>query len=246
MAKKEAGSGKRESWLGLMIGNSRLHWGLFDGQDLIYSWDSDYLLMPLLCPLSADIPLVLASVVPSQTTIWQNLPNVNIITLQKVSIQGMYSSFGIDRALAVLGAGKVLGFPVLVIDAGTALTFTGADSNQTLVGGAILPGLGLQLGMLELRTGQLPNVKLPQKLPPRWAMNTPEAIQSGVIYTLLAGIKNFITSWWDEFPQGKVVITGGARALLISYLEFTYPEIATCIAVEPDLIFWGMRFVRFP
>ncbi|BAZ16222.1 putative transcriptional activator, Baf family protein [Calothrix sp. NIES-4071] len=230
-----------ESWLGLMIGNSRLHWGLFDQQDLIYSWDSDYLLMPLSC-LSPNLPLILASVVPSQTAIWQNYPNVKIITLQNISIGQMYPTFGIDRALAVFGAGRVLGFPILVIDAGTALTFTGADSNQALVGGAILPGLSLQLGSLSGRTGQLPNIEPPQKLPLRWAMNTPEAIQSGVIYNLLAGIKDFVTHWWDDFPQSKVVMTGGNSSLLNSYLQSTNPEIAARMIVERDLIFWGMKF----
>ncbi len=235
-----------ESWLGLMIGNSRLHWGLFDGQDLVYSWDSDYLLMPLPCPLSPHLPLIVASVVPEQTAIWQNHSNVKIITLQNISIEQMYPSLGIDRALAVFGAGRVLGFPVLVIDAGTALTFTGADSNQALIGGAILPGLGLQLGSLSMRTGQLPNVEPPHSLPLRWAMNTPEAMQSGVIYTLLAGIKDFVTAWTLLFPLSKVVMTGGASALLYSYLQLVNPEIAARITVERDLIFWGMKFIRFP
>ena len=52
--------------------------------------------------------------------------------------------------------GETGGFPMLVIDAGTALTFTGADANQCLVGGAILPGLRLQLASLGQKTGQLP------------------------------------------------------------------------------------------
>jgi type III pantothenate kinase len=232
-----------ESWLGLMIGNSRLHWGLFENKNFIYSWDSDYLLTPKLpCPLSPNLPLYLASVVPSQTSLWENYLNVKIIKLENILIKQMYPTFGLDRALVVSGAGKVLGFPVLVIDVGTAMTFTGADSNQALVGGAILPGLGMQMAMLETRTGALPLVDLPQKLPSRWAINTPEAIQSGVIYTILAGIKDFVTHWCHDFPQSQIVMTGGACTLIYSYLQSAYPEIATYIVVEPNLIFWGMKF----
>ena len=163
-----------------------------------------------------------------------------MITLDQVPLQGMYSTLGIDRALALWGAGQKWGFPILVIDGGTALTFTGVDAKGCLVGGAILPGIGLQLATLAGRTGQLPIVDLPQQLPPQYALNTQEAMQSGVIYTLMAGIKDFIQAWWYSFPQGHVVVTGGDRTVLVSYLQSQFPEIATRLLVEPNLIFWGI------
>ncbi|MEH2056932.1 MAG: pantothenate kinase [Nostoc sp.] len=188
-------------------------------------------------------PLLVASVVPSQTAIWQSYPNIRIITLDQIPLKGVYPTLGIDRALALWGAGKTWGFPMLVIDAGTALTFTAADANECLVGGAILPGLGLQFATLGQQTGQLPFVET-QNLafpPPRFALNTTEAIQSGVIYTLIAGIKDFIEAWWDLFPDGNIAIKGGDRTLLINYLQALYPEIAAYLIVEPNLIFWGIR-----
>lgn len=191
--------------------------------------------------LPSPPPLLVASVVPSQTALWQTYPNVCIITLDQVPIKGMYSTLGIDRALALLGAGQIWGFPILVIDAGTALTFTGADANKYLLGGAILPGLGLQLATLTEKTGQLPTVQLPQQLPQRYALNTQEAIQSGVIYTLVAGIKDFIEAWWRDFPQGNVVMTGGDRQLLVNYMRSQFPEIGERLILEQNLIFWGMR-----
>ncbi|MCX7596809.1 MAG: pantothenate kinase, partial [Fischerella sp.] len=148
---------------------------------------------------------------------------------------------GIDRALALWGAGTTWGFPMLVIDAGTALTFTGADANHNLVGGAILPGLGLQLKTLTQKTGQLPDVELPQQLPQRFALTTQAAMQSGVIYSLLAGIKDFLEAWWRLFPEARIAITGGDRTLLINYLQSQFPEIASRLIVEPNLIFWGMQ-----
>ena len=230
-----------------MIGNSRLHWASFSGANLDNAWDTDHLPESVIQQFphtkTLPTPLIFASVVPTQTALWQNYPGVRLITLDQVPLLGMYSTLGIDRALALYGAGKTWGFPMLVIDAGTALTFTGADANQCLVGGAILPGLGLQLTSLGQKTGQLPllETRLITALPPRFALDTTAAIQSGVIYTLLAGIKDFIQTWLSIFPNSKLAITGGDSKLLIDYLQIQCPEIATQLIIEKNLIFWGMR-----
>ncbi|MEC4814341.1 MAG: pantothenate kinase [Scytonema sp. PMC 1069.18] len=229
-------------WLALIIGNSRLHWAWFRGETLLRTWDTNHLPSPQTLPIDySSLPLYLASVVPSQTALWQSYPNVRIITLDQVPLQGIYSTLGIDRALALWGAGQQWGFPMLVIDAGTALTFTGADGNKCLIGGAILPGLGLQLATLTTRTGQLPSVELPHQLPQRFALNTQDAMQSGVLYTLVAGIKDFVEAWWRSYPFGKIAMTGGDRTVLFNYLQSQFPEIAAQIIVEPNLIFWGIR-----
>jgi type III pantothenate kinase len=261
-----------EIWLALEIGNSRLHWALFIGKKLYSAWDSghlaesviqqlaksktlDHLLLAISPPYqkinventssspSSAPPLLLASVVPGQTAIWQIYPNTHVITLGQVLLKGVYPTLGIDRALALWGAGKTWGFPMLVIDAGTALTFTAADANECLVGGAILPGFGLQFATLGQQTGQLPLVETQNftSLPPRFALNTTEAIQSGVIYTLIAGIKDFVEAWWNFFPNGKIAVKGGDRTLLLNYLQALYPEITARLIVEPNLIFLGMR-----
>jgi len=230
---------KKEIWLGLMIGNSRLHWGYFTGDTLNHAWDTNHLL-PLL-PYDRTPPLYIASVVPSQTALWQDNLDVQLLTLDQVPLLGVYPTLGIDRALAVWGAGETWGFPVLVIDAGTALTFTGADAQRCLVGGAILPGLGLQLKMLSQKTADvLPQLPPSMVLPPRFALSTSEAIYSGVIYTLVAGIKDFVQGWWQDFPTGVVAITGGDRELLFTYLQSQEPEIAARLIVESNLILWGM------
>jgi type III pantothenate kinase len=102
--------------------------------------------------------------------------------------------------------------------------------------------LGLQFATLGQKTGQLPQLetRLITSLPARFALNTNEAIESGVIYTLLAGIKDFIESWWGLFPDSKVAIKGGDGTLLINYLQSLYPEVAAPLIVEPNLVFWGM------
>ncbi len=247
-----------------MIGNSRLHWAWFNDSSFQEAWDTDHLsvavvesliqswasgvmpteILPPSLISSLDIkqlPLYVASVVPQQTRLWQSIAKV--ITLDDVPLKGVYSTLGIDRALALLGAGETLGYPVLVIDAGTALTFSGADDNKNLIGGAILPGLRLQLQSLAQRTAALPETQLPTQLPGRWAMQTNLAIESGVIYTILAGIRDFIVDWRCQFPGSKIALTGGDSALLLNYLQIQFPEVASQIIVDSNLIFWGMRAI---
>ena len=258
-------------WLALNIGNSRLHWGWFTNATLCCTWDTNHLSAAsvsqvvqrwtagdwtggILPPNQISFlrggkgenpqsmpPLYIASVVPSQTELWQIYPNTRVVTLDQIPLPGIYPTLGIDRALAVLGAGRTLGWPVMVIDAGTALTFTGADAQGQLIGGAILPGLGLQLESLKQKTAALPKIKLPEQIPLRWALNTPTAIQSGIIYTFLAGINDFSKDWWRQFPESQIALTGGDHTSIYTYLQVQYPEIASKLVADSHLIFWGMR-----
>lgn len=261
------------SWLALMIGNSRLHWAWFIEEKLYLSWDTQHLPAFVVqqlakCQTLNDFPveflspqlirdinseehssrllvLSLASVVPHQTALWQDYSNVHEITLDQVPLQGIYPTLGIDRALALWGAGQTWGWPMLVIDAGTALTLTGADANCCLIGGAILPGLSLQFQSLSQKTANLPLIDTKDvAIPPRWALNTQDAISSGVIYTIIAGIRDFIEAWWQKFPDSYITLTGGDRALLLTYLQAQFPNIAAKVIPDPNLIFWGMRSCR--
>ncbi|HEY9844990.1 MAG TPA: type III pantothenate kinase, partial [Candidatus Caenarcaniphilales bacterium] len=144
----------------------------------------------------------------------------------------------------------IQGWPVLVIDAGTALTFTGAEADHRLVGGAILPGLGLSVRSLAQSTAALPRIELPHTLPSRWAITTAEAITSGIVYTTLAGTIDFIEAWWQEFPEGWIVLTGGDHAVLFNYLTAgstrtaCSPDWMARLIRDPHLVFWGLRSLR--
>ena len=253
------------SCLALMIGNSRLHWAWFLNSTLHQTWDISHLspqaiaslltsnslaeAIPheapdLLSLIRAKVPLWIASVVPSQTALWQVYPQAHVLELGQVPIKGLYSSLGIDRALALLGASKTLGFPVLVIDAGTALTFTAMDEQAQFFGGAIVAGLQTQLRSLAQNTAALPAIDTHGVvLPCRWAMNTPDSIQSGIIYTLLASIRDYCEAWLERFPRGAIALTGGDREVLFRHLQAQFPALAAQITVDPNLIFGGMQIV---
>jgi type III pantothenate kinase len=236
-------------WLALAIGNSRLHWAYFDGQEIQQTWHSAYFTPTAdwrevahpdwLIPV--NIPLYLASVVPTQTEQWQLFAQ-GILTLADVPLQGLYPTLGIDRALAALGAGETYGYPLLLIDAGTALTFTGINGDRQLVGGAILPGLRLQWQALYQGTAALPDFQADFKPVNRWAMNTEEAIASGIFHSTLAGIRDFYLDWQSQFPETALVITGGDGKIL--YLSLLNDEgrqyDLKSLNHFPEAIFWGV------
>jgi type III pantothenate kinase len=236
-------------YLCLAIGNSRLHWAYFKDNFLHSRWDSSHcdcledieLIVPLNIP--KNILLYLASVVPQQTNIWQNYPSTKIITLADISLDNLYPTLGIDRALAILGAGVKYGFPCLVVDGGTALTFTGVDEDKKLVGGAILAGLQLQFQALSKNTAALPKVNSQSELPNRWALNTEDAIASGTINTIVAGIADFIADWRSKYPNSQIIITGGDSRLIYSYLIDRYFTKNLQLIIDENIIFWGMEFV---
>lgn len=241
-------------WLGLVIGNSRLHWAWFVDSVLKSAWDTPHLLKKVDSLESFSnvipdrerianinsIPIYLASVVPSQTALWLNYPQLHQITLTDIPLLNTYPTLGIDRALAVYGAGETYSYPCLVIDGGTALTFTGVDRNKALTGGAILPGLYVQFKVLHQQTAALPQL-IPFQLPPRWALDTKNAIASGIIYTTIAGIHDYINSFRYQFSDSSLIVTGGDSKLIVRYLQTLYPEISQQILVDNHLIFWGMR-----
>ncbi|MCT7984355.1 pantothenate kinase [Laspinema sp. A4] len=257
------------NWLALSIGNSRLHWAWFQGEmckqvwhtphldasaaeKLINAWNRGELWHegleypgPLGREAIAPNPsLWIASVVPHQLALWQSYPRFNRITLDELPLLGLYPTLGIDRALALVGAANECGWPVLVVDAGTALTLTGADPEGRLVGGAILPGFGLQLQSLTENTAALPAVTFPGTLPPRWALTTVEAIASGVVYGIGSGVRDFISDWKERFPTSAVVITGGGGELLLRYFQERAPDLAKRAIAMPDLIFSGICCIK--
>ena len=246
-----------DNWLALVIGNSRSHWAWFKDHTLITAWNHIHLsspvdqnqLPPEIVPaqLSAidttNIPIYMASVVSSQTAFWQNYHHIRQITLKDIPLGNLYPTLGIDRALAIWGAGETYGYPCLVIDGGTALTLTGVAEDKTLVGGAILPGIRTQLQSLNQKTAALPEITLPQTLPNRWATNTPDAIASGVIYTIISGIGSFIDHWQETHPNSAIIITGGDGEFL--YQSLLAHNIANNkIVIDRNLIFWGVKFYR--
>jgi type III pantothenate kinase len=171
---------------------------------------------------------------------------VHLLSLESLPLSGTYATLGIDRALAVLAAGHRYGWPVLVVDAGTALTVSAADPTGTFVGGAILPGLGLQAHALHQATAALPLIRWSDPrliLPPRWARETDQAIESGILYTVLAGVREFWQEWQAMFPHSSLLLTGGDGSILWQHFNQD-PELADRLYLDPYLVLYGIAECR--
>ena len=207
--------------LAIAIGNTRIKAVIFNRDRKIleeYAFTHDQL--PILEAQLADRNferIAIASVVPAFITSWHYLPQTQIITTADVPLRGLYSTMGCDRALAAYGAGETYSYPVLVIDAGTAITMTGIDVDKKLVGGAIMAGLRSQFACLHQNIAALPDLPIPEALPMRWATDTYSAIQGGVAHLLISGLQGYIDDWRSQFPHSQVIITGGDCDRLVKW-----------------------------
>ncbi|MEN9202520.1 MAG: type III pantothenate kinase [Thermostichus sp. DG_1_6_bins_120] len=224
-------------WLAAVLGNTHVRWGWFCGQTLLQV-EQFPAQQPLAWPQDTEIWLVqVGSTSPPPG-------RIHPVQLQDIPLPNLYPSLGVDRALALWAAGIHYGWPCLVIDAGTALTLTGADGWGSLVGGAILPGLGLQALSLQEHTACLPKVDWDPAsgLPPRWARDTVGAIRSGILYTLVAGLHSFWLDWQHRFPTSRLIFTGGDGGWLYQILD-SEPRDALPVW-DPHLVLKGVAQYR--
>lgn len=268
-----------EPWLALIIGNTRLHWGLFYEEVLNGVWHTPHLTAQAVEHLVGNkfksiawqtigtavslaqsrcldqaislSSLWIASAVPKQTALWRSFNDsaANIVERSHIPLSGLYPTLGIDRAVNLLGAGNTVGWPVLVIDSGTALTFTAGvqqSGRKALYGGAILPGIRLQAQSLAQQTAALGEfaTAADANLPERWATDTAGAIASGLAYSTTSAIIDYLSDWSQRFPTGKAVLTGGDGPVLHALLQQRTPAIAARVQMDSYLMFWGVQAYR--
>jgi type III pantothenate kinase len=136
---------------------------------------------------------------------------------------------GIDRLLAAWAAYDCTyaqnqpNGPIIVIQAGTAVTVDFVNSEGVFCGGAIMPGLGLSLQLLAAGTDQLPWLgnHFVDILPELPGKNTVQAISAGVNAALVGGASHLVQRYRDQSPNGpnvKVVVTGGDGSLLLPHI----------------------------
>ena len=145
---------------------------------------------------------------------------------------------GADRLANAAAVAELYGFPAIVVDFGTAVTFDIVSERRTYVGGVIAPGLEAMTGFLYRRTALLPRISLKE---PRHAVgkSTIEAMRSGAVFGYRGLVKEILARIKaEQFPRKKVYViaTGGYARLIAGGL----PEIG---AVHPHLTLEGLRIV---
>jgi type III pantothenate kinase len=124
----------------------------------------------------------------------------------------------------------------IVVDFGTALTFTAVAANGDLLGVAIAPGLRAAASALASNTAQLPRVRL---VPPPAAIgrNTVHSIQSGVVFGYIGLVESLIRRMRKELGGEALAIATGGLARVIAPLSDQFTSI------EPWLTLDGLRLI---
>ena len=121
------------------------------------------------------------------------------------------SSVGADLVAGAAGALAKYQPPLIVIDMGTATTLSVVDRERNYIGGAIMPGLRLNLNSLVSGTSMLRGISLDI---PKHAVghNTVDAMRSGLVYGHAAMIDGLLDRMEEEMGQKMTVIATGGLA----------------------------------
>jgi len=144
-------------------------------------------------------------------------------------------TLGADRVAASVGAWTIMpGRPLLVVDAGTAVTYDAVSADGHFLGGNIAPGMSMRLEALHRFTARLPRVKVP------WHIDygnrfmgddTSSAMILGAVY----GIVGAVAYYRSHLPEDtQVVMTGGWASEIGRLCDFD-------VTVDADLVTRGLN-----
>jgi type III pantothenate kinase len=143
---------------------------------------------------------------------------------------------GTDRIAAIAGASFL--YPdtdVMIIDAGTAITYDFIDSSGIYKGGNISPGIDSRYKSLHMFTHNLPLLNK-KEINNFFGKNTNEAIESGVLNGIIYEIEGYTASLKKEYNNLKVIITGGDATFLAG-------KIKNVIFAELNLVLTGLNSI---
>lgn len=151
---------------------------------------------------------------------------INGKTIDKMNINiDNQEELGADLICTSVGASSKYKAPVIVADIGSASKVTLTNINNVYEGGIILPGLGSSLESMVKMIPHLPKVDL--ELPESSiGKNTINAIQSGMLYGIVAQIEGLANRFEEELGlECERVLTGGYTKIFKQLLpKFHYEE----------------------
>lgn len=119
-------------------------------------------------------------------------------------------TLGADRFSAIVaGCNHSPGKPVLVVDAGTAITYDAANAEPQYLGGAISPGMQMRYDALHHFTARLPQLNA-EGNPPLIGDSTVNSLKAGVETAVSREIDGMIEAYREQLGTELVVyLTGG-------------------------------------
>lgn len=185
---------------------------------------------------------IISSVSTDPKYISSLLPDVDWLILDHntpVPVRNLYytpETLGKDRLAGVVAAS--IRYPqqdVLVIDAGTAITYDLITKDQDYFGGSISPGLSIRFKGLHTFTERLPlyEAAIFKELTGR---DTYESIMSGVMTGTLLEMEGFISEYQKKYPGLITVLTGGDAIYFDKMLKSN-------IFALPNLVIDGLKLI---
>lgn len=143
---------------------------------------------------------------------------------------------GADRIANAVAARNLYKGNIIVVDFGTATTFSVLTEEGEFMGGVIMPGIGLSFHSLAKKTAKLPLVELiaPDKV---LGKNTVENILSGVILGHAGAVERIIRDLEKETGKEYLILATGGLA------DSVKSHIKTIDFVNPFLTLEGLRFI---
>ena len=226
-------------------GNSCVKIAVFDNHELIYTASFEQFTSKEIAVLFERFTInncILSSVIGNNNSVVQELSSMTVFFillnhLTPIPIQNNYKTpetLGKDRLAAVVGANYIMPCSnLLVIDAGTAITFDFIDADQNYWGGTISPGISLRFRALHEFTQKLPLVEIPLVMP-QVGDNTLTAIQLGVMQGVIYEIDGYIDILKNQHHQLSAFLTGGSTIFIETNLK-------NAIFAEPNLVLIGLN-----
>lgn len=162
---------------------------------------------------------------------------ITIASFEKLTIKSLRpNEIGSDLMCNVMAGYSKYRKELIVVDFGTALTFTVVDAKGEIIGVNIVPGLKTAIKSLFTNTSKLPDVEL--KLPKSAiGKDTIHAIQAGVLYGYTSLVKGMIETITEESKMEFTVIATGGLAEILTPLEKVFDEIDRNLTLE------GLRMI---
>ena len=233
--------------LSIDIGNSKVKIAVFKVDKLleVTSIAKEDILKKLQ-ETKANYPIksaILSSVSSLEPVIFDKIKSIFPVKVLDITLkfpfQINYSTketLGVDR-LALIAAG-VLNFPkqnVLVIDAGTCITYDFKTKEEIYLGGAISPGILMRYKALHNQTANLPLLK--PEIPKAIIGNsTNESIHSGICNGVIYEIEGVISQYKSNYSNLTVVLTGGDTNFLAEMLK-------SSIFANPNFLLEGLNHI---
>jgi len=162
-----------------------------------------------------------------------------ISSFTRVPFVNLYKTpktLGVDRI--ALAAAAVSQFPyknVLVVDAGSCITFDFVTAKKEYLGGAISPGIQMRFHSLNHFTANLP-LLVKEEAPSFIGFSTKESINSGVVNGVLQEIEGVISQYKNKYLDLTVVLTGGDT-------NFLSKQLKSSIFANQNLLLQGLNYL---